>query len=78
MRPPPVQVPFDKDMSPHEAWIDWATEAFRVLKKNHGSGTTASRPVNSIETGDYYFDTTLGHPIWYDGDNWVDATGSTV
>ena len=25
-----------------------------------------------------YFDTTLGRPIWWNGTNWVDATGTTV
>jgi hypothetical protein len=42
------------------------------------SGVTASRPTERLEVGQYYFDTTLGIPIWYDGTNWVDATGTTV
>jgi hypothetical protein len=42
------------------------------------SGTTANRPTERREVGQYYFDTTLGIPIWYDGTNWVDATGGTV
>jgi hypothetical protein len=42
------------------------------------SGTTANRPTERLEVGQYYFDTTLGIPIWYDGTNWVDATGGTV
>ena len=42
------------------------------------SGVTANRPTLELQIGQYYFDTTLGHPIWYDGTNWVDATGSTV
>jgi len=41
------------------------------------AGATASRPA-SPATGEMYFDTTLGKPIWYDGSNWVDATGTTV
>lgn len=28
--------------------------------------------------GQVYFDTTLNKPIWYNGTNWVDATGATV
>ena len=28
--------------------------------------------------GTYYFDTTLGKPIWWNGTAWVDATGATV
>jgi hypothetical protein len=42
------------------------------------SGTTANRPVTELLIGQFYFDTTLGIPIWYDGINWVDATGATV
>lgn len=46
-------------------------------------GTTANRPdVSSLSGGDklgaHYFDTTLGKPIWHNGTNWVDATGTTV
>lgn len=42
------------------------------------SGSTADRPIASLAVGQYYFDTTLGIPIWYDGSGWVDATGSSV
>ena len=42
------------------------------------SGLTADRPTERLEVGQYYFDTTLGIPIWYDGTNWVDATGTVV
>ena len=42
------------------------------------SGTTANRPTQDLQIGQYYFDTTLGHPIWYDGTDWVDADGTTV
>lgn len=43
------------------------------------SGATGSRPAaSSVLIGYPFFDTTLGHPIWSDGTNWVDATGSTV
>lgn len=42
------------------------------------SGTTSNRPTTNLYTGLYYFDTTLGKPIWYNGSGWVDATGTTV
>ena len=42
------------------------------------SGITADRPTGRLQVGQYYFDTTLGIPIWYDGTNWVDATGTVV
>ena len=42
------------------------------------SGPTGDRPISGLVTGLFYFDTTLGIPIWwYDGD-WVDATGTIV
>lgn len=41
------------------------------------SDTTANRPGSPV-VGQRFFDTDLGQPIWYDGSNWVDATGSTV
>ena len=40
-------------------------------------GDTASRP-SSPKDYQFYFDTDLGHPIWWDGSNWVDAQGNTV
>lgn len=43
------------------------------------ANTTGNRPsTGSLATGAMFFDTTLGHPIWWDGTNWVDATGTTV
>lgn len=40
-------------------------------------GETAARPLSPL-TYEMYFDTDLGLPIWYDGADWVDATGATV
>ena len=45
---------------------------------NKHVGTTDERPVSGILTGFQYFDTTLGKPIYYNGTNWVDATGTIV
>lgn len=42
------------------------------------SGSTSNRPSTNLNVGLSYFDTTLGKPIWYDGTNWVDATGTQV
>jgi hypothetical protein len=41
------------------------------------SGATGSRPASPV-TGETYFDTTLGKPIWWSGSQWVDATGTGV
>lgn len=40
-------------------------------------GTSALRTQNHTQ-GTYYFDTTLGKPIWWNGTVWIDATGATV
>ena len=41
------------------------------------SGSNAYRPSNP-RTGEMFFDTTLGQPIWYNGTNWVNASGIVV
>ena len=42
------------------------------------AGTTALRPSTGLLVGQFYFDTSLGIPIWWNGSNWVDATGTVV
>jgi hypothetical protein len=41
-------------------------------------GTTSTRPIVSLQTGQFYFDTTLGYPIWWSGSKWVNASGTAV
>ena len=40
-------------------------------------GTTSNRP-SSPNNYEFYFDTDLNKPIWYNGTDWVDATGTVV
>ena len=42
------------------------------------SGITADRPTLSLQIGQYYFDTTIGRPIWWNGTNWINAAGTVV
>lgn len=43
------------------------------------NGTSADRPAaTTVQKGSYYFDTTLGKPIFRSGNKWVDATGQEV
>lgn len=42
------------------------------------ANTTANRPTERLQTGQYYFDTTLGLPIYWNGADWIDATGTVV
>ena len=41
------------------------------------SGVTNQRPPNAI-IGTMFYDTTLNQPIWFNGNTWVDSTGSSV
>lgn len=52
-------------------WSSWVELAFNL------NGATDSRPTG-VSVGTCYFDTTLGKPIWYNGTDWVDSTGTTV
>jgi hypothetical protein len=42
------------------------------------SGTTSDRPIERLQVGQYYFDTTLGTPIYWNGVEWVNALGYPV
>lgn len=41
------------------------------------SGVTGNKPSSPV-TGQRYFDTTLGKPVWYNGSTWVDAAGNVA
>lgn len=58
---------------------DLPTDALQVTSRKFVTlnGTTANRPRGSI-LGQYYFDTTLGRPIWWDGISFVDADGNVI
>lgn len=81
MRPVPTQIPFDADGRPSKAWIQWAEDVVRNSRFK-GADTTANRPTNGVSVGDWYFDTTLGKPVWVASINpsvaWVDATGTAA
>jgi hypothetical protein len=42
------------------------------------SGSTANRPTERLQIGEYYFDTTIGRPIYWNGTNWINAAGTVV
>ena len=41
-------------------------------------GTKTQRPTANQQTGQQFFDTTLGYPIWWNGTKWVNASGTVV
>lgn len=54
--------------------------AWALKSQSYTQGTSAQRP-STPPTGYQYFDTTLaagGKPIWWNGSNWIDMTGTTV
>jgi len=53
----------------------WNVQVYNAFT---AAGATANRPAFDLYTGQYYFDTDLGIPIWYNGTDWVDATGTVV
>lgn len=58
---------------------DTPTDALSPVNRRYVNlnGVSASRPTSSI-LGQFYFDTTLGQPIWWDGTSFVDADGNVV
>jgi hypothetical protein len=58
--------------------IDNITQALTIPD----AGTTANRPIDTgdikLQIGQYYFDTTIGRPIWWNGTNWINAAGTIV
>jgi hypothetical protein len=56
------------------ATIDNFTQAIIIPS----SGITADRPAENLQIGQYYFDTTIGRPIWWNGTNWINASGTVV
>ena len=53
-------------------------DAFLTAISTPQNGTTANRPTLNLQIGQFYFDTTLGIPIWYNGTVWKNASGTTV
>lgn len=48
-----------------------------LIQRLEQNGATAARP-GAPGTGEQYFDTTLGKPIWWNGSGWVLADGTAA
>lgn len=61
-------------------WAGWFTLVHQIAQATSTSGTTAQRPTQNLYVGQFYFDTTLGKPVWLKTPGavpvWVDATGA--
>jgi hypothetical protein len=53
-------------------------DTYNIINSVPSSGTTALRPALELRVGQFYFDTTLGYPIWWNGTVWKNASGTTV
>lgn len=58
---------------------DTPTDALSTVNRRFvtNNGTTANRPPSPI-IGQYYLDTTLGVPVWWNGTNWINSVGTPV
>jgi hypothetical protein len=58
---------------------DIPTDALQVVSRKYVTlnGVSASRPTASV-LGQFYFDTSINKPVWWNGTSFVDATGTTV
>lgn len=69
-----IRETYDTDAAAKRAYRD----AINRLLRDTMSGTTAQRPVAPV-TGQRFYDTTLGKPIWWHSSGvWKDAAGTTV
>ena len=53
-------------------------DQYNLAASTPASGATADRPLVGRSIGQFYFDTTLGIPIWWNDPDWVDASGTAV
>jgi len=53
-------------------------DAFLTAISTPQNGTTANRPTLNLQIGQFYYDTTLGIPIYWNGTVWKNASGTTV
>lgn len=58
---------------------DMPTDDLQVVPRKFVTlnGVTASRPTSPV-TGQFYYDTTIDRPVWWNGTNWKNAAGATV
>ncbi len=65
-------------IAPAEGWRNFFVAVYNICNALTMSGTTAQRPTSLLWTGRFFWDTTLGIPIWYNGIVWVNAAGAPV
>ncbi len=58
---------------------DTPNDSYDVVPRKYVNlnGVTANRPTGSV-LGQFYFDTTINRPVWWDGSKFIRADGTTV
>ena len=62
-----------------EQVTDTPSDALAIVPRKYitRNSTTALRPTTSV-LGEFYFDTSVGKPCWYNGTAFVDAAGNVI
>ena len=68
----PINQTFVSGTTISSEWLNGVNDFVNISKN-----TTANRPTNPF-IGLLFFDTTLNKPIWHNGTNWVDSSGTIV
>lgn len=59
--------------------VDTPTDAFQVVNRKYVTlnGATGNRPASSV-LGQFYYDTTIDRPVWWNGSAWKKADGTSA
>lgn len=74
--PPP-----NNDGTVSTAFAKWFSKAYVLLFSIQNAGATDKRPTNDLFIGKFYYDQSLGKPIWLHSVSpivWHDASGTVV
>lgn len=74
-----IRISLKTDMFTQRKLTDTPTDSLQVVNRKYVNmnGVTGSRPRSSI-LGQFYFDTTLGYPVWWNGTTWVKYDGTSA
>lgn len=61
-----------------KSWANWLNQVWAVTTTLNSSGVTGDRPTENLWVGRFYFDTTLGLPIYWNGTIWIKADGTAA
>jgi hypothetical protein len=62
-------------------WNSWLSWVDTFVSNGRSRGTTAQRPTKNVYIGQFYYDETLGYPVWVDSVGpivWHNAAGAAV